>query len=188
MTVRRLAPLLLLLALLSSCAGEGGTGTVPLSGPASGSSAPAPSAGPTDSAWVQLMIPMDDSAVALLDLAAERATRTGLRSWASRLREDLATELAGLRALRDGMRLPDTDVHEGHDMPGMVTATDLEAAGSTRGEAFDRLLVARIRDHLRQSERVSRSETSEGEAPEARALARTLVADRGEQLADLAGL
>ncbi|MEU9361094.1 DUF305 domain-containing protein [Streptomyces sp. NPDC048301] len=188
MTVRRLAPLLLLLTLLTSCAGEGGTKAVPMSGPASGSSAPAPSVGPTDSAWVQLMIPMDDSAVALLDLAAERSTRTGLRSWASRLREDLATELAGLRVLRDGMRLPDIDVHQGHDMPGMVTATDLEAARSTRGEAFDRLLVTQIRDHLRQSERVSRSETSEGEAPEARARARTLVADRGEQLADLAGL
>ncbi|MEU2458862.1 DUF305 domain-containing protein [Streptomyces sp. NPDC012473] len=188
MPTRRATALLLLLTVLTGCAQEGGREADPGSVPSRTTAAPSPSADPTDSAWVQLMIPMDEQAVALLDMAAEKPAGPRLRAWAARLRTEQVAELAELRGLRTRMGLPDTDPHEGHDMPGMVTAEDLRNARASGGAAFDRLLVTQIHDHLRQSEQVSRSETTAGSGAEARARARELVAVRGKQLASLTSL
>ncbi|MFD4030617.1 DUF305 domain-containing protein [Streptomyces sp. NPDC058637] len=181
--VSLLLPPALLLAGLTACSAGPSSDAAPRP-----TAVPAPSADPTDSAWIQLMIPMDEQAVALLDLAERKATGPRLRSWADRLRTAQQTELTALRGLRDRMGLPDTDVHEGHDMPGMVTARDLERARAAGGAPFDRLLVEEIRDHLRQSAQVSRSQAAAGGGAEARERARTTVAARAGQLADLGEL
>ncbi|MEV7652615.1 DUF305 domain-containing protein [Streptomyces anulatus] len=150
---------------------------------------PAPSgtasASPTDIGWVQLMTPMNQQAVKLLTLAAERAAEPRVRAFAVRLRTGHEAELNQLRPLLTRMGLPLTDVHAGHDMPGMVTEQDLEAAHAAEGPALDRLVLARIRDHLRQSARVSRSEITAGGRADARELARALVSAREGFLAEL---
>ncbi|MFF5899021.1 DUF305 domain-containing protein [Streptomyces argenteolus] len=191
MAPRRLPTALLLLTLLTGCAGEEGREAPSGPGSVQAGTTPAPlspSADPTDTAWVQLMIPMDTGAVALLDLAAHRALGPRLRSWAAGLRAAQTSELAALRGLRDRMGLPGTDVHEGHDMPGMVTAHDLAGARAAEGTAFDRLLVTLIHEHLEHSMRVSRSEIAAGGGAAAREQARALVTARGEQLAGLTAL
>ncbi|MDX3343341.1 DUF305 domain-containing protein [Streptomyces sp. ME02-6979.5a] len=146
------------------------------------------SASATDVGWVQLMTPMNQQAVKLLTLAAERADEPRLRAFAVRLRADQEAELDRLRSLLTRMGLPLTDVHAGHDMPGMVTERDLTAARAAEGPAFDRLVLAGIRDHLRQSAQVSRSEITAGGRADARELARALVAARETFLAELARL
>ncbi|MGW9191836.1 DUF305 domain-containing protein [Streptomyces sp. G9] len=139
----------------------------------------------TDVGWVQLMTPMNQQAVKLLTLAAERAAEPRVRDFAVRLRTGQEAELDRLRALLTRMGLPGTDVHAGHDMPGMVTVRDLEAARAAEGPAFDRLVLAQIRDHLRQSAQVSRSETTSGGRADARELAAALVTARETSLAEL---
>ncbi|MBV7672225.1 DUF305 domain-containing protein [Streptomyces halstedii] len=196
---RTAAPLLLGLVVLTgpvACS----TGPAPDPGPAprrpASASAPAPAptpsrgpaADPTDTGWLQLMIPMDEGAAALLGLAARKTTDPALRSFAARLRTAHEDELTALRGLRQRMGLPDTDVHQGHEMPGMVTATDLERARAAEGEAFDRLLVTEIRDHLRQSAQVSRSEATAGRAAEAKERATVLAAAHEDRLSELEGL
>ncbi|MEU8666802.1 DUF305 domain-containing protein [Streptomyces anulatus] len=143
------------------------------------------SATPTDVGWVQLMTPMNQQAVKILTLAAERAAEPRVRAFAVRLRTGHEAELSRLRPLSTRMGLPLTDVHAGHDMPGMVTEQDLEAAHAAEGPAFDRLVLARIRDHLRQSAQVSRSEITAGGRADARELARALVTAREGFLAEL---
>ncbi|NEB82692.1 DUF305 domain-containing protein [Streptomyces anulatus] len=156
--------------------------------PAPGAS-PAPSgtasATSTDIGWVQLMTPMNQQAVKLLTFAAERAAEPRVRAFAVRLRTGHEAELGLLRPLLIRMGLPLTDVHAGHDMPGMVTEQDLEAARAAEGPALDRLVLAQIRDHLRQSARVSRSEITAGGRADARELARALVTAREDFLAEL---
>ncbi|MEU8097042.1 DUF305 domain-containing protein [Streptomyces rubiginosohelvolus] len=139
----------------------------------------------TDVGWVQLMTPMNQQAVKLLTLAAERAAEPRVRDFAVRLRTGQEAELVRLRSLLTRMGLPATDVHAGHDMPGMVTVRDLEAARAAEGSAFDRLVLAQIRDHLRQSAQVSRSEITSGGRADARELATALVTARETSLADL---
>ncbi|WP_098898039.1 DUF305 domain-containing protein [Streptomyces sp. st77] len=139
----------------------------------------------TDVGWVQLMTPMNQQAVKLLTLAAARAAEPRVRDFAVRLRTGQEAELNRLRALLTRMGLPGTDVHAGHDMPGMVTVRDLEAARAAEGPAFDRLVLVRIRDHLRQSAQVSRSEITSGRRADARELAAALVTAREASLAEL---
>ncbi|ALU97148.1 DUF305 domain-containing protein [Streptomyces globisporus C-1027] len=139
----------------------------------------------TDVGWVQLMTPMNQQAVKLLALAAERAAEPRVRDFAVRLRTGQEAELVRLRRLLTHLGLPGTDVHAGHDMPGMVTARDLAAARAAEGSAFDRLVLVQIRDHLRQSAQVSRSEITSGGRADARELAAALVTERETSLAEL---
>ncbi|MFI0877606.1 DUF305 domain-containing protein [Streptomyces parvus] len=139
----------------------------------------------TDVGWVQLMTPMNQQAVKLLTLAAARAAEPRVRDFAVRLRTGQEAELDRLRSLLTRMGLPGTDVHAGHDMPGMVTVRDLEAARAAEGPVFDRLVLVRIRDHLRQSAQVSRSEITSGGRADARELAAALVTAREASLAEL---
>lgn len=183
-----LLPLILATGLTSCNASDAPEPPPRPAGPPASGPAPSRSGDPTDSAWVQLMIPMDDQAVALLAMAERRTADPRLRSWATRLRTAQDAELTALRGLRDRMGLPATDVHAGHNMPGMVTADDLVEARAAEGDAFDRLLVAQIRDHLRQSAQVSRSETTAGTRADAKERAKALVTARESQLADLDAL
>ncbi|MFI5481130.1 DUF305 domain-containing protein [Streptomyces rubiginosohelvolus] len=182
------------LVLLGALALGGAAGCSPAaeSAPRSAQARESPPAGTrtatstaTDVGWVQLMTPMNQQAVKLLTLAAERAAEPRVRDFAVRLRTGQEAELVRLRALLTRMGLPGTDVHAGHDMPGMVTVRDLEAARAAEGPAFDRLVLAQIRDHLRQSAQVSRSEITSGGRADARELAAALVTARETSLAEL---
>lgn len=178
-------PALLALTAATGCSST----TEPTAAPA-----PSPSASvvqkatPTDAAWVQLMTPMNEKAVALLTLAADRATEPRVRAFANRLRGGQEAELGRLRPLLARMGLPDTDVHAGHAMPGMVTEQDLAAAKAAEGATFDQLFLTRIRDHLRHSAQVSRSEITAGARADAKRLAAALVMAREAALAELEGL
>ncbi|MFD8465032.1 DUF305 domain-containing protein [Streptomyces cyaneofuscatus] len=183
--------LLILLALTASAGCS--TATEPAPRPSAvRHTAPAPSASasgtPTDAAWVQLMTPMNEKAVALLTLAADRATEPRVRAFATQLRGGQEAELGRLRPLLARMGLPDTDVHAGHAMPGMVTESDLAAAKAAKGAAFDRLFLTRIRDHLRHSAQVSRSEITAGARADAKRLAAALVTAREAALTELEAL
>ncbi|THA28876.1 DUF305 domain-containing protein [Streptomyces sp. A1277] len=196
MKAARSTAALVLLLLAAGCAApaDGNHPPAPASAPpASAPPASAPPASgapadPTDAAWVQLMTPMNEQAVALLSLAVDRAGDAGVRRWAAGLLASQNGELARLRPLLARMGLPDTNVHEGHDMPGMVTADDLARARTVKDAAFDRFLVAQLEDHLRQSAEVSRSETEAGTRPDAKRLAADLVAARRTELDRLPAL
>lgn len=131
--------LLALLALTASAGCSTATEPAPAASPVHTAAPPSTTASssasttPTDAAWAQLMTPMNEKALALLTLAADRATVPRLRAFATRLHSGQEAELGRLRPLLARMGLPDTDVHAGHDMPGMVTEADLEAARAAEG-------------------------------------------------------
>ncbi|WP_433405673.1 DUF305 domain-containing protein [Streptomyces sp. CA-146814] len=182
-------PILLALTATTGCSSTAEPAPAPTPSTYSAPSAsPMQKATPTDAAWVQLMTPMNEKAVALLTLAADRATEPRVRAFATRLRGGQEAELGRLRPLLARMGLPDTDVHAGHAMPGMVTEQDLAAAEAAGGAAFDRLFLTRIRDHLRHSAQVSRSEITAGARADAKRLATALVTAREAALAELEGL
>ncbi|MEU2824622.1 DUF305 domain-containing protein [Streptomyces bacillaris] len=154
---------------------------------------PPPGPGPQDphdrpTAARPLPAPLLSALPVLLALAADRATTPPLRAFATRLRSGQEAELGCLRPLLARMGLPDSDVHAGHDMPGMVTERDLAAARAAGGAAFDRLFLTRLRDHLRHSAQVPRSEITAGARADAKELAAALVTAREAALAEPAGL
>ncbi|WP_405795505.1 DUF305 domain-containing protein [Streptomyces sp. NBC_01506] len=141
--------------------------------------------GATDAAWIQLMTPMNEGAVALLTMAADRSTDPRLRSWAGDLAAAHHAELGRMRPLLKDLGLPSTNVHEGHEMPGMVTPGDLTQARAAEGAAFEKVFVVQIREHLEHSARVSRSEVDAGSEAAAKKLAAALVEARQGELAGL---
>ncbi|MFF2942595.1 DUF305 domain-containing protein [Streptomyces niveus] len=182
--VRGTAAALLVLLAAPGCSGATPASTPvptsPVSTPA-GVPAQTPS-GATDAAWLQLMTPMNEGAVELLTMAADRATDPGLRSWATDLAAAHRTELDQMRPLLKQLGLPATNVHEGHEMPGMVTPGDLAQARAAKGTAFEKVVVVQIREHLEHSARVSRSEVDAGSDAAAKKLAASLVEVRAAEL------
>jgi uncharacterized protein (DUF305 family) len=154
--------------------------------PASAPAAVAPVAfNPTDVAWVQLMIPMDERLLRLLALAPDRSADPELRALADRLATAHRAEVVRLRALLRRSGVPEVDVHAGHDMPGMVPLAELARAATVRGAAFDRIVVTGLRAHLAQSAKVARSEQAAGAEPATRTLAAESESGRAAELARL---
>ncbi|HEX7308875.1 DUF305 domain-containing protein [Lentzea sp.] len=150
------------LLLLSACA----------SAPAA---APPPSASPfnsTDTAWVQLMIPMNEQLLPALDAAPAE-----LREFAAELKASHSDELVHLRQLRDRAGLPDTNPHAGHRMPGLVSAADLLAV-----QADPASLATKLREHLDQTAKLARSEQENGTDAATKSFAASVESSRGRQL------
>ncbi|MGW5160108.1 DUF305 domain-containing protein, partial [Nonomuraea wenchangensis] len=153
------------------------------------------SVNPTDVAWLQLMIPMDERVLPLLDLGASRGHAPAVAQLAGRLRAAHVAELARLRAALHTTGMPATGVpatgppadnpHAGHDMPGMITAAELARLRTAEGPAFDALFTGHLRAHLRQSRSVTRSEQVSGADPGIKALAAAIERIRTTQLSAL---
>ncbi|TKT08190.1 DUF305 domain-containing protein [Streptomyces galbus] len=147
---------------------------------------PAPAAfNDTDTAWIQLMIPMDERAVLLTDLAPARAGRPALAARAKEARKRLGDELVDLRELLRLSGVPDTRPHEGHTMPGMVSLDTVRRARTVSGEHFDRLLAESLRAHLVQVRMLCASERTSGSAEQAKDLAAVIERSVAEQITRL---
>ncbi|MDP9796594.1 uncharacterized protein (DUF305 family) [Catenuloplanes nepalensis] len=139
----------------------------------------------TDVAWIQLMIPMTEQLVPLLEMASERAGDAPLRDLAARLRDTHRAEAGELRALLARTGLPDVNPHEGHNMPGMVTPEEVTALSQAQGAAFDEGFTTSLREYLAQVAMVSGSETEVGADLQTTALAARIATDREKDLAEL---
>ncbi|WP_326560061.1 DUF305 domain-containing protein [Micromonospora sp. NBC_01796] len=200
-TVRGTLLLTLLAVLLGGCA-DGGDGPAagsgaggPTSPTATVSPAGAPGAAgaagnfnPTDIAWTQLMIALDEKTLLLTDLTPKQTSDNGIRGMADQVGTNHRGELTGLRSLLQQASVAESNEHEGHDMPGMVTADDLRALTAANGPAFDQLFVSNMRDHLEQTLRLARAVEKSGSEPNIRALATEIERTRTAQLDQLAAI
>ncbi|MEV7327614.1 DUF305 domain-containing protein [Micromonospora sp. NPDC093244] len=149
------------------------------------STAPATgAAGPfsaTDIAWLQLTVAMAQRLLPVLDLVPTRTADPAWRRLAAQMRAGSGTDLARSHQLLADSGAPATNPHEGHDMPGMITADELAALRSATGRPFQRLLAAHLRAHLAQSVRVATAEQQggvhQGTTAMATAVVRTGTAD-----------
>ncbi|ADB31539.1 hypothetical protein Kfla_2465 [Kribbella flavida DSM 17836] len=142
----------------------------------------------TDRAWLQLMVPMDEQLLRVLALADKQAADPAVRRLAASITVTHRAELAQLIALRDRSGAPSTNVHAGHDMPGMMTGPEILALSNTKGAAFDRLLVKNLREHVDQSALVARSVATAGQEPAVKKLAGSIQSTRAGQRKQLAAL
>jgi uncharacterized protein (DUF305 family) len=160
------------------------TGASPAAAGASPTAGASPSAAfnATDTAWIQLMIPMDERARLLTDLAPSRTADPALTALAARTGSRLREDLRRLRALLHLSGVPDTRPHEGHDMPGMVSLTTIEKASAATGHEFDEILTEALRAHLTQSRMLCAGVRINGQAGMAKELAATIARDTAERI------
>lgn len=143
--------------------------------------APAPAASPfnaTDTAWIQLMIPMNEQLLPALALAPP-----DLVPFAAEVKESHERELAQLKRLRERAGLSDDNPHAGHQMPGLVSEADLAALRLDPSG-----LPAKLREHLEQSALLARGEQDSGADRETRDLAASIGTTRAAQTARLAAV
>ncbi|MBQ0905131.1 DUF305 domain-containing protein [Micromonospora sp. U21] len=187
--------LLVAVLLVAGCAdgSPGVAGTTPPSAtrPAaapSNAASPTGTAGPfsgTDIAWLQLTVAMADRLLPVLDLVSARTTDPDWRRLATQIEATHRAYLGRSRQLLHEFGAPTTNPHEGHDMPGMITAEELAALRSATGTSFQRLLAGHLRAHLTQAARMATAEQRGGVHPATTTLAATVVRDGTTDLARL---
>lgn len=153
-----------------------------------GSVSPSGTAGPfspTDIAWLQLTVAMNERLLPVLDMVPSRATDPAWRTFAARLATAHRADLGTARRLLAESGAPATNPHEGHDMPGMVTEQELTALRSVTGVAFQRLAGQHVRAHLEQAVRIATAEQRSGAYPATTALAAEVVRAGGGELTRL---
>jgi uncharacterized protein (DUF305 family) len=177
---------LLLVALVSGCGASSAASPPPP--PAATVVETDPAFNPTDLAWIELMIPMDQQLLRVLAIAQKQATSPAVRTFAASLVPGHQAELTQLIALRTRAKAPTANQHEGHDMPGMMTEPEVVALGNTSGAAFDPLFEKNLKEHLEQSIIVARSIRTAGQEPAVKKLAAAIETSRAAQLKHLATL
>ncbi|ANZ40303.1 hypothetical protein BBK82_34015 [Lentzea guizhouensis] len=145
---------------------------------------PVPQAGPTatDLAFLELVIPQNESALAVLELAGRRED-SALRPVTDQVVTGYRTELARARELLTRAGRQETDLHDGHDMPGMITAAELASIGDSRGSEFDQRLRTLLRTQFEEARTVARAELSGGTSPPVLELGTRIERTRAEFLA-----
>ncbi|WP_238013510.1 DUF305 domain-containing protein [Dactylosporangium sp. AC04546] len=152
---------------------------------AAATSAPAvtSSLSPTDLAYLQLMISLDDSALPLLDiLAADPAQAAMARIAADGHRAELVELRAALGA---GGGVEDSSIHAGHDLPGMVVDADLAAVRAVPAEQRTAKALEVLREHLTGTTALCTSEGKAGADPATKAAAARILDAHGKLLAAL---
>ncbi|MEU4551193.1 DUF305 domain-containing protein [Micromonospora violae] len=157
---------------------------------AAASSGAAVPAGPvvlnaTDDAFIQLLIPMNEGALALIDQLDTRPTDSSLRALLGEVRQAHQAELRDLRGLLAAGNMPELNIHEGHQMPGMVTDADLAELRAAPDTEVPSRAAALIRAHLAQTVVLCRGAQNAGGSPELKALAGRIQKARAAELSAL---
>lgn len=139
----------------------------------------------TDTAWIQLMIPMAERAQLLTDLAPSRTADPTLATLAAKTGSTLRGDLNRLRAALQLSGAPDTHPHEGHTMPGMVGLATLEQATAANGQVFDRILTDALSAHFTQTRLLCAGEQAHGLADTPKELAVAIAKSTAEQTSRL---
>ncbi|MPZ81564.1 MAG: DUF305 domain-containing protein [Actinophytocola sp.] len=142
--------------------------------------------GVTERAFVDLSVATDDQAVKLLDLGAARAASPALRTFATSLAAARRTELGELRGMLAAESVTYVNQHEGHDMPGMPTESELtDLAAATD---FDAMFVQLTLAHLSESATVAESAANQVTHPATKDIATRMATERAASLVRLNGL
>jgi uncharacterized protein (DUF305 family) len=176
------------LLLVAGCAGGAATPHEHVHESAAPSTSASASTGftDTDNAYVQLAIPQDETALKVVELARARAgVAPDLVALAGDVEAGHRAELDGLRAALAKAGKAYESLHEGHDMPGMVTAAELDAVAKATGGAFDDQLRTLLRAHFEESTTVAKSEQSAGSDRAVIELAKGIERVRADYLARL---
>jgi uncharacterized protein (DUF305 family) len=155
--------------------------TLPLA--ASGASGAA--LNPTDDAFLQLMIPMDETALTMFTMLNSQTVPADSRlaALAGRLAGDHRAEVAAMRTVLRAAGVAENNIHQGHKLPGMILPDDLATLRAATPAQLPVRALALIRQHLAQGGRLAGAELTAGHSPAALAVARDIRRRRATQTA-----
>lgn len=143
-----------------------------------------------DVAFLQGMIPHHRQAVEMAELAASRSQDPQVLDLAARIGAAQEPEIQTMTAwLQDwGAEVPGADSTGGMDMSGMMTPQQMQQLGQAGGGAFDRMFLEMMTGHHRGAVEMAEVELREGENPEAKQLAQTIIDTQRAEITEMEAL
>lgn len=181
-----------------SQAGHSDGMTMNSAGQAAGSAATGtPARGPhndQDRLFASDMIPHHRQAVEMADMALTTSKDTKVRALATTIEKAQAPEIATMTGWLTGWNAPvpsgsmDHMDHEGMHMQGMMSEQDMTALSKATGTAFDRMWLTMMIEHHRGAVSMAKTELSQGQNGDAKALATTIISSQNAEIAQMTSL
>ncbi|MGE7433376.1 DUF305 domain-containing protein [Kitasatospora sp. NPDC001175] len=172
--------------------------TAPAAPPAASASASAGDHNATDVSFAQGMIPHHRQAVAMAELAAERASSAQVKELAAKIKGAQDPEItmmsgwltgwgnpvpdAGVSAAMPGM---DHSAGSGHPMPGMMADDEMAKLRSASGADFDKAFLTMMVTHHQGAVTMAADELAKGAYPPARTLAGSISTAQTAEIAEM---
>jgi uncharacterized protein (DUF305 family) len=182
--------------VLTGCGGS--TTTAPANPVPSTPSAAQPAAQHNDAdvEFAQMMIPHHRDAVAMAELAADRAESSEVKTLAEQIQAAQQPEIDQLTGFLNawGAEVPPSNSMEGMDhgsmpsasggsgMSGMMTPAQMEQLRNATGAQFDEMFLTMMTEHHRSAISEAQKEIDQGSNPDAKALAEKIVADQTAEI------
>ena len=199
--VTRAAGALVLFLALAACSGNTGTtsNTAPTAAPIPATAQAGQQFNDADVHFAQMMIPHHQQAIAMADLAADRAESADVKTLAQQIKSEQDPEIQTMTGfLKDwGAAVPAEDgampgmsgmdhgdMNQGGPaaMPGMMTPEQMSQLSSASGTAFDRMFLQMMIAHHQGAVTDAQREQSEGMNEQAKALASNIVTAQTEEI------
>lgn len=172
---------------LSACGSNGdSTGSArPGADSASKSGGVSPVKNQTDIAFIQGMSPHHQGAIAMTDLAADRAENPKVKALAERISAAQDPEIALMKQMAQTWNVELSDGMSMSAGGGPMTMMDMSALESKSGPAFDKAFLEEMIPHHENALPSSRTEIEQGANPEAKALAQNIIDSQTAEIAEM---
>lgn len=152
-----------------------------------------------DVSFATQMIPHHAQAVEMADLALKQARSQDVRDLAQQIQGAQQPEIDTMTGWLSDWDEPVPDVGSGAmdgmdgmdgsgEMPGMMSATEMRDLSQASGAAFERLWLSMMVQHHRGAIEMARTELSDGESPDVKALARGIISGQEKEIATMTQL
>jgi uncharacterized protein (DUF305 family) len=187
------------LLALAGCGSNSGSGSMPGMDHGTSSASANPSAGSTDpvhnaadTMFAQMMIPHHAQAVEMSDtMLSKRDIPAAITELATRIRAAQAPEIekmtGWLASWNESATMAAGD-HSSHSMDGMMSDADLQKLEAAQGAEAAKLFLTQMIAHHEGAVTMAKTETSQGQNPEAVQLSKDIVASQEEEIQEMKDL
>jgi uncharacterized protein (DUF305 family) len=166
-----------------------------MSSETNGAAAPDADVNEADVAFAQGMIPHHRQAVAMAELAEDRAESAEVVDLAQRIKAAQDPEIEQMTGWLEewGQEVPDEMGHGGMSgmdggMPGMMSEEDMAAMGDASGPAFDEMFLTMMIEHHEGAIEMAETELADGQDPEAKELAQAIIDAQQAEIEEMRGI
>jgi uncharacterized protein (DUF305 family) len=179
---------------LAACGGTAGTpsNTPPAAAPTPATAQSGQQFNDADIRFTQMMIPHHRQAVAMAELATERAQNQDVKTLAQRIKNEQDPEIQTMTGFLKAWGAPaptadnsmsgmnhsnmnNGDMSGTADMPGMMSPEQMTQLSSATGTAFDRMFLQMMIAHHQGAVTDAQREQSDGKNEQAKALASNII-------------
>lgn len=147
-----------------------------------------------DIAFAQQMVPHHEQAIEMTRLVPAADASPEVVELAAQIQKAQQPEIDTMRGWLDDWDATEDGGHDmsgTHDMKGMdgmMSDADMDRLGTLTGDAFDQAWLTMMIAHHEGAVAMARDELDEGDAPEAKRLARDIIATQQREIATMTGL